>query len=159
MDRSRLSSATSPQQPLPAPIATALQAQEAAARQLLLALQQETAALTGRTAEALREAVSRKELAVRALEATEASRREAMASAGFTAATPGVDAPWTVILELLRHCRDTNEANGQLALRRARQVGAALQVLRGNAAQPVTYAPTPAGTAAHVHRTRPLAWA
>lgn len=124
-----------------------------------MALQQETTALTGRSAEALREAVSRKELAVRALEAAEAGRREAMTQAGLNAATPGVDAPWSVILDLLRHCRDTNEANGQLALRRARQVGTALQVLRGSAAQPVTYAPTPASAAAHLRRTRPLAWA
>lgn len=144
---------------LPAALHEALQGQERAARQLLLALQQETAALAGRSAEGLREAVSRKELAVRALEAAEAVRREAMAREGFTPATPGVEGPWGSILELLRHCRDLNEANGQLALRRAQQVNGALQVLRGGAPQPATYSNTLPGTAVPRSRPRPLAWA
>jgi flagellar biosynthesis/type III secretory pathway chaperone len=134
-------------------------------RRLLTALQQETAAISGRSAEDLREAVSRKELATRALESAEATRREAMAVAELTAASPGVETPWGTILELLRHCRDVNEANGQLALRRARQVQGALQVLRGGTPQPATYSalasapPGLPGVAATQARTRPLAWA
>ena len=144
---------------LPAAVANALHEQEAAARRLLNALQQETLAIAGRTAEALREAVSRKELAVRALEAAEAARRDAMNRAGLTAASPGMETPWGAILEVLRHCRDLNEANGQLALRRARQVNSALQVLRGGTPQTATYSPATSGVASPRHRTRPLAWA
>ncbi len=151
--------------PLPPAVATALLEQEQAVRRLLAALQQETAAISGRSAEGLREAVSRKELATRALESAEAARREAMAMAELTAASPGVETPWSAILELLRHCRDVNEANGQLALRRARQVQGALQVLRGGAPQPATYSALASGAAglpghaAPQARTRPLAWA
>lgn len=144
---------------LPASVATALQEQERAVRHLLAALQQETAAIAGRSAEGLREAVSRKELATRTLESAEATRREAMALAGCNAASPGIEAPWGVILELLRQCRDINEANGQLALRRARQVHGALQVLRGSTPQPATYTAASPGTVAPQGRTRPLAWA
>ena len=144
---------------LPAPVAKALQEQERAVRHLLATLQQETAAIAGRTAEGLREAVSRKELATRALESAEATRREAMAVVGLDAASPGVAAPWGVILELLRQCRVINEANGHLALRRARQVHGALQVLRGSAPQPATYSAAVPGTVASQGRTRPLAWA
>lgn len=142
-----------------AQLATTLDHQLAAAQQLLAALAGEQAALTGPSPEALRTATTDKEVAVQKLETLEQTRRSAMAAAGVVAsdmeawakagaqrrAAPSyastLGSRWQALLATLGQCRDANETNGQIAATRSRQVRQALQVLRGQAPEALTYGP------------------
>ena len=115
-----------------------------ATRHLEAALAEERAALEQQDAAALDAAGAHKQEHLAALEALDGRRRKLLADHGYPADGSGLEllladcaaahplrALWQTLGESAGRCRDANAANGAIVHLRQRQIGRALDVLRG----------------------------
>jgi len=116
----------------------------ATAQRLESALATERAALEQRDAAALHEAGAGKQELLSRLDELDGRRRRLLADHGYPADQGGVEAVlagcapahalggvWRELAETAGRCRDANAANGAIVHLRQRQIGRALDVLRG----------------------------
>jgi flagella synthesis protein FlgN len=150
---------------LVATLDTILLAEEAAAGVLLCALEAEAEALKGRDAATLTLATEEKVEALEKLESIEQERRDFCARIGAGPGQAGMDAwlaayagsggqatglreRWTSLTELLRRCREINQANGLVVASLQRRVQQALSLMRTGSTEPPAYRPEEATAAA-----------
>lgn len=131
-------------------------AEQKAVQALLAALEAEAAALGGRDPETLAKATADKTSALEALETLERERRDFCARIGAGPSQADMDAwlaafadgatemsvlreRWRSLTELLRRCRQTNQANGLVVASLQRRVQQALNLMRNGSTEPPVY--------------------
>jgi flagellar biosynthesis/type III secretory pathway chaperone len=113
----------------------------AVARTLAATLDHEREALTGQTAEALKQQAADKMQLLAQLEKLEDERRALSRAAsqalpGTRLAAPGLPAPgiaqrWNTLMEIVARCRSSNEVNGYIINTRRGQIQQLLGAVRG----------------------------
>lgn len=115
------------------------------AQELVRTLEEERAALTGNSPDAVAAQASAKLGLLAQLEELERSRR-ALCDERDLVAADGLAARWRSLLAVVSNCRRANEVNGYIINVRRNQVQQLIDIVRG-AAAPLTYGPGGRATA------------